>query len=354
MNATTDIARTLRNPLVWAAMIAAMTAAGGALADVSATDRVLARSLYEQGRELMTAGNYKEACPKFAESQRLDPAGGTLLNLAACHEKEGRTASAWSEFNDALAQARRDDRSDRQQVAQERINALTPILSRITIKLAAGAEVEGLVIKLDNVAVGRAVLGAAIPIDPGSHQIEASAPGKKPWSTKVDIGAQKDNKAVEIPPLEAGPAAPAGAVPTAPPTGSVAPPPDATSAPPDTQDSGSSKRMAGYIVGGAGVVALGIGSYFGLRAFSKWDDSKSHCPNGACDAEAVSLKDDANSAAWVSNIGLGLGLAGVGVGAYLILTSGSSKEAQQPASAQVRLLPLVGSKSGGLGLQGTW
>jgi hypothetical protein len=42
----------------------------------------LAQTLFEEGRALMLKGDAATACPKFAESQRLEPAGGTLLNLA--------------------------------------------------------------------------------------------------------------------------------------------------------------------------------------------------------------------------------------------------------------------------------
>ncbi|MCL2451247.1 MAG: hypothetical protein FWD17_20060, partial [Polyangiaceae bacterium] len=63
--------------------------AGHAFAQ-TASEEAAAEALFEQGRDLMLAGRVAEACPKFAESERLDPAPGTLLNLATCYERNGQ------------------------------------------------------------------------------------------------------------------------------------------------------------------------------------------------------------------------------------------------------------------------
>ena len=333
--------------------LAGSVVAGIARAEPSATERALARSLFEQGRALMAAGNYEQACPKLAESQRLDPAGGTLLNLALCHEKEGRTATAWSEYNDALSQARRDGREDRAKAAQERIAALAPLLSRLVLQLGPGADVPGLVVTLDTATIGKAAMGAPMPVDPGSHRLHVSAPGKKDWEVTFEIKPNADSKSVEIPALQD---APAGSSP--PPAASSqapavsAPAPAAGDVPRPAQ---AKSRVPGYAVGAAGLVALGVGGYFGLRAFSKWDDSKAHCPAGACDAQAVSLRNEANTAAWVSNVAVGLGVVGLGMGTYLVLSPGE-KEAGAPAlgARSVRVLPVAGAKAAGVSVGGAW
>src|SRR5215470_7185323 len=88
----------------------------------------LAEMLYRQGRQLMAEGKVSEACPKFAESYRLDAATGTLLNLAACHEAEHKLATAWLEYSESVALARRDRRDDRIRFAQDRLTAIEPKL----------------------------------------------------------------------------------------------------------------------------------------------------------------------------------------------------------------------------------
>ena len=102
--------------------IAAITHSGLARAETS--DAVAAQALFDQARALMTSGKASEACPKFAESQRLDPGVGTLLNLAACYEASGRPASAWSTFLEAESAARAASNVEGVRVSRERAAAL--------------------------------------------------------------------------------------------------------------------------------------------------------------------------------------------------------------------------------------
>src|SRR3954470_25035714 len=90
--------------LVAAAFVLGATAAPRpARADV--TDKAGAERLFDQGRKLMEAKQYDEACEKFAASQKLEPAVGTLLNLGECSEKRRLLATAWGYYREALALA---------------------------------------------------------------------------------------------------------------------------------------------------------------------------------------------------------------------------------------------------------
>src|ERR1041384_3389916 len=93
-------------------------------AEPSDADRTLAAALFREGKALMDKSDFTPACAKLEESERLDPGGGTLLNLALCHEKQGRAATAWGEFIEALGIARRDHRQARAELAEEHIAKL--------------------------------------------------------------------------------------------------------------------------------------------------------------------------------------------------------------------------------------
>src|SRR3954465_11558737 len=107
-------------------------------------EQQLAQALFDDARRLMEKKRYAEACPKLAESERLDPGGGTLLNLALCHEKEGKLATAQWEYNDALSLAIRDNRKDRQDIARAHLHLLQDRIPRLTVAVVPPADVAGL------------------------------------------------------------------------------------------------------------------------------------------------------------------------------------------------------------------
>ena len=294
---------------------------GTGLAQPTASDRALATQLFKEGRALMDQKKFEDACPKLEESQRLDPGGGTLMNLAICHEAVGRTATAWAELSEALSVARRDRRPDREKLASDRMKALEPKLSRLTIVVAAAAGVAGLTIERDGTVVGQAAWGTAMPVDPGVHTVKASAPGHEPWSATLDIGANADQRSVAVPALTAlAPVAPApepapiAPPPPAPKPERPVPPPPLPARVPEAEPSMLPVWVA-FAVGAAGVTA---GTYFGLSAIGKRKDSDAEC-TPKCNERAEELNDQAKTAADLSTISFAVGAAGIGLGAYLWL-----------------------------------
>jgi len=294
-----------------------------------------AQVLFDEGKRLMDAESYAAACPKLAESQRLDPGNGTLARLATCHEKQGKTATAWSEFAELVTSAQRAGQADRERFARQRIAVLEPRLSRLTIIVPADvATTAGLVVQRDAIAVGVAAWGVGIPVDPGDHTVEVSAPGKQGWSTHVLIGAANDAKQVAVPALAPTPAPAA-------PVAVVEPPPSAPVVADVRTDSSSrsTQKTWGLIVGAAGIAGLGVGSYFGVQALSGSSQAKQTCPNAACPApDAVQQNNDAKTDARIADVGFA-----VGVGA---LVAGSLLYFLAPPSAGVRVAPVVGQTRG--------
>jgi hypothetical protein len=261
----------------------------------------LAQALFDEGRQLLLGGNVPAACAKFAESQRLEPAGGTLLNLAACHAREGRTASAWAEFGDALAAAERDGREDRVLEAKRQRERLEPHLARLTVLVRAPVP-KAIEVRLDGTSLGAASWGVAMPVDPGEHDITAAAAGYVGWKGRALVGAE-GTAVVEVPWL--APAAP------------EAPPPPAASnerpATTGTPDPG----LAAYVFAAGGIAGVSLGTVFGLLAADKKNASASQCTPQGCFAGGVSLLRDAERDAWVSDFAFGAGIASLAAAAYL-------------------------------------
>jgi hypothetical protein len=257
----------------------------------------------------MASRRFREACPMFAESQRLDPGGGTLLNLAVCHEGDGKTATAWSEFNQALSLAIKDGRKDREQLARQRLTFLEPELSHLTIVVPPESQVNGITVALDGVAVGSAAWGVPATVDPGTHRVQASAPLHENWSVLVIIGESADAKRIQVPPLtpDTGAAPAVSAQPSSTPTTA----PDAKMTAHTTV---ASKSAARYIVGGLGVAALIGSAVTGIMALHDHSVVNDNClPDRqyCSDPNGVSAASDGKTWAWVSTGALAAGLAGV-------------------------------------------
>jgi hypothetical protein len=314
------------------------------LAEPTAADKSLATQLFKEGRALVDQGKIADGCRKLEESQRLDPGGGTLLNVALCHEKEGRTATAWAEFTEALGLAKKDDRAQRIELAQTHIAALEPTLSRLVIQVAEGADVADLEIKRDGSVIRRAAWGTPMPVDPGEHVVEAAAQGRVAWKHSVTIGAKSDAKTVVVPALDVAPTPPPSAAPTLATTASL----------PASEPRSVRRSPAGWVAMGFGAVGLGFGTYFGLRAISQQKEADKHCSGTVCfDSYGSGQNGDAIRFANLSTVGFGVGVVGIGIGTILLLTSGGSS-----SRTAITTSPAVGaslSTAGGeLTVSGRW
>jgi hypothetical protein len=268
------------------------------------TDRVLAEALFREGRDLMAQDKVSEACGKFAESYRLDRALGTLINLALCHEKEGKTASAWAEFDEAAADAA-SQKDDREAFAKKHIAALVPELARLRLALSpAASALSTLEIRLDGNVLGKAAWSSPLPIDPGEHELGATADGKRPFSLKFTVAKGPGTTDLVLPALDDAPK---------PATGPASPPPE---------DSGRGLRTVGYVVGGVGVAGLVVGGIFGLRAISLKSDRDALCSgDNLCDPSGVTKDRHARDTATVSTIGFIAGGALLAGGVVLVLSA---------------------------------
>lgn len=322
-----------------------------------------AEALFEAGRVLMKEKKYGEACPKLYESMRIDPALGTMLYLADCYEKNGQTASAWSMFNDAATAAHNAGQNERELKAKLRVQNLAPKLVRLTLTLAPeNAGVEGLEIKRDGISIGAALLGTAVPVDPGDHLIAVTAPGKVPWSGTVNVPSKaRSVTAFVVPGLEDLPQLAPLVEPTASATASAAAVPTATAVVPApaplptvvvVPDNGP-LRTVGLVVAGAGIAGGIVASVLGFTAKSRNDEAlQKYCEGQFCsDQKGVDLTKDAKTLALGSTIAFIIGGVTFVTGASMLIFPIVSKPSPtRAASPRVTSEVVVGPAS--LGVRG--
>ena len=299
--------KTLRFRLAVALVAASTTVAFGASAQSSARDRAAAEAMFQEATALMDAKKYAEACDKFAASQELDPGLGTMLYLADCYDRAGRSASAWALFREVEDRSRRASQPDRERIAGERATALEPKLSKLEVRVAPKQRIRDLELRVAGSVLPQASWSVALPVDPGPTKIEARAPGKRPLTLQITVTPGATSQVIEIPALVDAPVAKKGE------RGSAGERPA-----PAPQS--STQRTLGFVMSGAGLVALAAGGFFGYRAYSQNTDSKAECrseqPN-ACTRAGVDLREQAKMSANIATIaavsGGVLTVAGLGV-----------------------------------------
>jgi hypothetical protein len=329
-------------------MLAMLGGASIAHAEPSDPEKTLATTLFDDAKALLTDGKVPEACRKLEESRRLHPLPGTILNLAVCHEKEGLVASAFAEFREARLLAERDGRSDRVALADERMKAIEPRLSQLVVVVGADVDRSELRITRDATPLERAAWGTRIPVDPGEHIVEASAPGKKTRRIAVTVGREADVQTVVVGALDGD----ESSAPTVP--AEVAPVRGTTQLDTPTAASTglSTRRTFALASAGLGVVALGFGSYYGARAFSKHGDPAATCTTTPCSSASLSLNDQAKFAADAATVSFAVALVAlVALGGAAFLWFGDTPPR---STAQVRLAPAFGPGHSGVDLSGNF
>jgi hypothetical protein len=298
-----------------------------------ADDRAAAEELFLRGKAAMAQQDFAHACKFFDDSYKLDPANGTLLNLAVCHRDSGRVSTAWGEFKQLEGQALRASppQLDRARVAREQADALYPRVSRIKVLVLPSVRVPGVEVYVDGHVQAESLWDIGIPADPGTHSIKAIAPGKFPFEKLVKIDDERQTLSVQVLPFR-----------TAPPgmvfDGGQKGGPTLFEA--EQVASVRAQRVVGYVVAGGGGVALITGGIFGILAATASSDAAVCGPSQRCRTNepapvggpaGAPTRIDASTRAFetgityanVANILVPLGLIAGGIGAYLIFSAGA-------------------------------
>ena len=265
-----------------------------------------AEALFDGALRLMQEGKFAEACAKLAESHRLDPASGTVYNLAICLEKEGKVASAIIAFEESSARSAKDGNKEREALAVAALARLRPLVAKVVVRVGPKvAGLEGVDVRFDGASVRKQAWGIEVPMDPGAHVLTVSAPGKRELRQDVTVTEPGKVVAVEVSALEDAPVAPRLAV----------------SPTPEAPTDGTRKGIGMVLVGVGGVLLVG-GGVSGILAVDRHAESDRLSGDPPrCTGEGADAEKAANAFAWGANLGLGLGVVAAAVGTYLWVTA---------------------------------
>jgi hypothetical protein len=327
------------------AFVALTTSTAGAVSPA-------AEALFEEGRRLMAAGNTAEACARFAESYALEASSGKLLNLALCHETEGKTATAWAEYRATARLARNEGREDRATTADQKVAALEPKLARLTT--LAAKPVPGLKIASEDGWLGEGGLGLAVPIDPGVHRVTATAPGYRAWTASVEV-QPNEQRALEIPPLAEEPKL-APAAPT------LRGDPTSMNLRRRNDDAALHRSSHAPLIALGTLAAAGAiaGALFAVEFESSNGEAKTICmsnPQNCPETETIQyngLRNDAIRDEIGEIVSFSVGSISLLMAGYFLWTSAPALPTTKLAGVQLRVLPLGGALGMGTNVEVTW
>jgi hypothetical protein len=198
-------------------------------------------------------------------------------------------------------------------------------------KDAGGHDLVNVTVAMDGQPFADKLDRSTLQLDPGRHRFVFNARGLP--STETILVIREGEKARrEVVVLASSVQVPAKAEPLAPVT---------------SASDGSTQRMVGLALGGAGVVAVVVGSIMGLVSKSTYDHALgTECANNpnACSAQGAQDGQTAHGQATASTVGFVAGFALLGGGAALYFT----------APHGLSVSPTFGSDGAGLQARGSW
>ena len=304
-----------------------------ALASPSEADLHAARDLFADAEKDEDAGRWSDARDKLRRVADVKLTSGVRYHLALCDEHLGHLVAAYDGFTAAQAQAKADGAQDVLRLLAKHLEDLGPRVPHLTVHVLPATA--SATVKLDGNVLPAASVGVPMPLDPGPHTLEASAPPMTPASAKVTL-QERDVTSLDLTLGEPPPPPPSRQPPRTP-----APAPASTPTPtPAPAPATPGNSHVGAILSTAGAVAL---AGFGIAAFvlagnavtsGQQQCASSHAPG--CDSEKNTVRtwDWLAASTWV-------GAAGLGTLAVVLWTQGgasgpSAALSVGPGSASVR------------------
>lgn len=325
-------------------LVCSFSYGGEAYAGENATED--ARNHFRAGVVLFDQRRFADALSEFERSYELYPDFSTLFNIGQVHAVLGHPVEAVDALEAFLSKGGDSiPFADRQRVQVE-LAAQRAKIGLITFDVMPN----GTEVRVDGVPIGTSPLAAPLRFASGVHRVEAMLEGYRTEVRTIDLaGGQQAHVGVSLQSIAQVPLAPApGSAPrhevetsSRPPARDAAPVPAAASR--------NWQKIAGYGVGGLGLLGAGFGTYLLIDGQSKHEDALEQWAAGdragARQTEQDSV-DEKDKGYVVLGVGGAIALGGV----ILLLTAPSD----EPSGASIGWAPWVGERALGVGANGVW
>jgi hypothetical protein len=348
--------------------LAALWTSAPALAEPTAAEVAVARRAFAEATALEKEKKWAEAEGKLREAVAIKETPGLRYHLGFCLEHQGKLVEALVEYD-------RADEMLRLGTKAPDVEALVGpardgVKKRVaTVKIRLGQAASGAVVELDGVPLKALLLGKAVPQNPGSRVVTASAPGRQPFRKEVRLGEGEVREIVvdllaKAP--AASPSAPAAPAPSE--SGDADAGGSAGSVTLDAAKPSSTRTIVLIAEAAVTGVALGSGIYFTLakgrsdedidaanaeldaRGYDESvcggtppDDAKNACTQLG---DLVDQRDQQKTLALVGFVGAGVGAAAT-VATFLLW-----KPTRSAPSASLRVVPAFSPRGGGVAVGG--
>lgn len=297
--------------------------------------------LFNSGRKMMQeAGKLDAACETLAKSYELHKRGDTLLNLAECHRRQKKTATAWREFDEAIRYAEEVSFPEAIEAAKKYRDELAKDLSQLVIDVQKPPK--GLEVILDGKPLPAEQWGVQLYVDPGLHTAHASAEGYEVFDGSTEVKEQSGRAAIVVAMVEK----PKPVEPK--PQPKPEPKPEPKPAPKPPVEKGGVPAWS-IIVGATGLALVGVSIGFGVdtvAAGGELDDEcggedRQSCPSDY-DFEGTRTRELAGFGVFVGAGIAGLGATAAGIIGLVAGVTGTKK-------APVAITPWMSPTSAGIG-----
>ena len=246
-----------------------------------AADPAKAKELFNAGKKLYDARNYKDAVLKFEEAYAARPHPVILFNIAKCYELigesgKGETGKSLRAYRDYLRAS--PEATDKAEVGDSIANLERKLKDRGLQQVLIFAEPKPATILIDNKDIG--LSPASAELSPGEHKLVARAEGFNPVERSFTMSSVRSQEVTinltptgSTPPVPDAPRKDDGL--KQPSNASISPSsttPPASNTPPESivakkaAPTKSGGRLFTWVAAGGAVVAGGVGAGLGVMA----------------------------------------------------------------------------------------